>query len=66
MPHSRSAKKRVKQNEAARLRNKAHKSDMRSQVKKVRGAIADGDVAKAEQELPEAVKRIDKGPCRHC
>ena len=35
MPHSKSAKKRVKQNEKSRMRNKAEKSRMRTQTKKV-------------------------------
>ncbi len=60
MPHSRSAKKRVRQNEKARMRNKAEKSAMRTQVKKVKKAIEAGDLEQAEKELPAAMKRLDK------
>jgi small subunit ribosomal protein S20 len=64
MPHSTSAKKRVKQNEKAREHNKAKKSEMRTQLKKVRQAITDGDKAAAEAALPRAMKLLDKA-ARH-
>ena len=60
MPHSESAKKRVKQNEVARERNKAEKSRMRTQLKKVRTAIEAGDKAAAEAAIPFATKLLDK------
>jgi small subunit ribosomal protein S20 len=60
MPHSRSAKKRVVQNEKSREANKALKSALRTQLKKVREAIEAGDSAKAEAELPAAMKHLDK------
>ena len=60
MPHSSSAKKRVKQNERSRLINKAKRSAMRTQLKKVREAIDSGDRAAATKELVLAMKRIDK------
>jgi small subunit ribosomal protein S20 len=65
MPHSRSAKKRVRQNEKARQRNKSVKSAMRSQVKRVEQAIAAGDGATAKKELPLAVKQLDKAANRN-
>ena len=64
MPHSTSAKKRVKQNEKVREQNKAKKSGMRTQLKKVRQAITDGDKAAAQTELPRAMKLLDKA-ARH-
>ena len=60
MPHSMSAKKRVKQNEKAREQNKAKKSEMRTQLKKVRTAIKDGDKAAAMSAFPRAMKLLDK------
>jgi len=60
MPHSTSAKKRVKQNEKSRLENKAKKSEMRTQLKKVRDAVKDGDKATALKELSRAMKLLDK------
>ena len=60
MPQSTSAKKSAHQNERHRMRNKTVRSSMRSQVKKVKKAIEDGDKPLAEKELPEAMKRLDK------
>lgn len=60
MPNSESAKKRLRQNEAARLRNRSRRSALRTQIKKVRTAIAAGDVALSEAEFKTASKRIDK------
>lgn len=60
MPHSRQAKKRMKQNEGRRLKNKAVKSSMRTQIKKVDKAIEAKDVAAAEKELAAAMKKLDK------
>lgn len=60
MPHSRSAKKRVKQNENRRQINKAVKSGMRTQVKKVKQAIEAGDAETAKTELPAAMRHLDK------
>ncbi len=60
MAHSRTAKKAIRQNERRRLHNKAALSAMRTQVKKVRAAIAAGDPAVAAAELPLAQKLLDK------
>jgi small subunit ribosomal protein S20 len=60
MAHSRTAKKAIRQNERRRLHNKAALSAMRTQVKRVRTAIAAGDTATAVAELPLAQKLLDK------
>ena len=60
MPHSESAKKRVRQNEKQRMANKAVKSSMRTQVKQVTSAIEEGDKAKATKEMAEAARMLDK------
>jgi len=60
MPQSTSAKKRVKQNVKAQEHNKAKKSEMRTQMKKVRAAIKAGDKAAALKHLPRAMKLLDK------
>lgn len=60
MAHSNQAKKRIRQNERANLRNKACASTMRTQVKNVMKAVAAGDKAAAAEALPRALKRIDK------
>jgi small subunit ribosomal protein S20 len=60
MAHSNSAMKRIRQNETHRDRNRAARSALRTQVKKVREAIEAGDVAVAKSELAAAMKQADK------
>ncbi|MCA9122179.1 MAG: 30S ribosomal protein S20 [Planctomycetaceae bacterium] len=60
MPNSKSAKKRLRQNVVRRDRNKAVKSALRSQLRKVREAVQAGDVSKAETEMQAATKRLDR------
>lgn len=60
MPNSESAKKRLRQSETRKLQNKAKRSSVRTQIKKVREAVAAGDIAKAEEEFVVATKKLDK------
>ena len=60
MAHSRTAKKAIRQNERRRLHNKAALSTMRTQIKKVRTAVAARDTAAAVAGLPLAQKLLDK------
>jgi small subunit ribosomal protein S20 len=60
MPHSASAKKRHRQNLRNRERNRAVKSDLKTQVRKLLEAISAGDVAKAKDELRAVAKKADR------
>jgi small subunit ribosomal protein S20 len=60
MPNRPSSKKRLRQNLARRDRNRAAKSAVRSQVKKVRSAVASGDLEAGQTEFHLAVKKLDK------
>ena len=60
MAHSRTARKNVRKNEKRREHNRALNAAMRTEIKKVRKAIADGDVAAAKAALPRAQKLLDK------
>ncbi len=60
MPNSRQAAKRMRQNEVRRVQNRAVSSVMKTHLKRFYEAIESGDVATAENELPLAIKRIDK------
>jgi small subunit ribosomal protein S20 len=60
MPNSKSAKKRHRQDNIRRDRNRATKSAIKTQIRKVREAITAGDVKTAEAELRLAAKRVDK------
>ena len=52
--------KRNKTNDKAHERNKAVKSELRTEVRRTREAIAAGDKAAAEKSLAKATKKLDK------
>jgi small subunit ribosomal protein S20 len=58
--HSASAKKQYRQSLKHRARNRRNTSQLKSQVKRLRAAIAAGDAASAKKLLPETVGQIDK------
>jgi small subunit ribosomal protein S20 len=60
MPTTKSAKKRHRQSLERRAKNRATKSAIKTQVRKVRQAIMAGDVAKAETELRTTATRLDR------
>lgn len=60
MPNSNSAKKRLRQNFVRRDRNRAIRSAVRNQVKKVREAIASGNAEEAATLLRVAAKKLDQ------
>jgi small subunit ribosomal protein S20 len=60
MPQTKSAKKRLKQNETRRLRNRSTKSAMKTQMKKVREAVVAGKLDVAETEFRAAAKKLDQ------
>ncbi|HHT9125125.1 MAG TPA: 30S ribosomal protein S20 [Candidatus Brocadiia bacterium] len=60
MPTSLSAKKRLRQNIKRRLRNRAIKSALRTQTRKLREAIKEGNINTANEQMIITVKKIDK------
>ena len=60
MPHSLSAKKRVRQSIKRRARNRARKDVVKEQVKTFLNVLGTGDFAKAETELRTVTRRLDK------
>ena len=60
MANIKSQKKRVKTNEKARQRNKAIKSELRTHVRNLRAAVAEGDKAKAVELSRVANRALDK------
>jgi small subunit ribosomal protein S20 len=60
MPTTKSAKKRHRQSLERRTKNRAAKSAVKTQVRKVRSAVAAGDIALAETELRLASKKLDR------
>jgi small subunit ribosomal protein S20 len=60
MANTKSAEKRIRQNVQARERNRAHRSTLRTAIKKLRAAVASGDATRAQEILPETLGVIDK------
>lgn len=60
MANTKSAEKRMRQSAQRRARNRSARSEMRSAIKKVRGALASGDVQTAQESLKTAVQVIDR------
>ena len=60
MPHTRSAKKSQRKNEARRLHNRAVKRAIKKQVKDVLEAAETGDVEQVKKEFILAAKKLDK------
>jgi small subunit ribosomal protein S20 len=57
MPNHKSAEKRVRQNEKRKQINRSNRTRLRSSIKKLRGAIAEGN---ATELLPATISTIDK------
>ncbi len=60
MAHHASAQKQMRQSQKRRARNRQNISQLKTQVKKLRSAIAKGDADAAKKLLPETVGEIDK------
>ncbi|HWB00534.1 MAG TPA: 30S ribosomal protein S20 [Pirellulales bacterium] len=60
MPNTKSAKKRLKQSLVRRTRNRATKSALKTHSRRVRDAIAEGNLEKATTEFRLATARTDK------
>ena len=60
MANIKSQIKRNRTNEKARLRNQAVKSALKTDVRKVRAAVADGDKDAAAEALKAASRSLDK------
>ncbi|MEM6470186.1 MAG: 30S ribosomal protein S20 [Planctomycetota bacterium] len=65
MPNTASAKKRLRQNAKLRLHNRSMRSRMRTQIRKVREAVASGDAETAQSEFRVAVKRLDQAAAKN-
>jgi len=64
MPNSLSSKKNLRQNHSRRDRNQTVKSNMRTQVRKLREAISSGDVEASETQFRVAVKKLDQAAAK--
>lgn len=60
MPTTKSASKRLRQSLERRAKNRSVKSDIKTQLKKVRAAIASADPALADTEFRLVAKKLDR------
>ncbi len=60
MAHHKDAIKRIKQNEKRRTRNRAFRTRMRNQIKKLRSTVESGDAEAAQAELRSTVSIIHR------
>ena len=60
MPNTASAKKRLRQNIARRELNRSRRSALRTQIRKLREAVAAGDKDGAAAQLKLTVRALDK------
>ena len=60
MPTTKSAKKRHRQSLELRSKNRATKSSVKTQIRKLREAVASGDHAKADTEFRTVAQKLDR------
>ena len=59
MAHSLSAIKRVRQNEKHRVRNRADRTRLRTQIKRLRQAVDANNTDEAQKLMPDTISLID-------
>jgi len=64
LPNTRSAKKRLRQNEKRRLRNRWFRGRAKTFIKKARQAMAAGDLEQARYYTQLAIKALDKAAAK--
>ncbi len=60
MPNIKSAKKRMRQNRVRRIRNRAVRSNMRTEIKELRKMISDKNLDQAQLQLKRVYSVIDR------
>lgn len=65
MPNTLSAKKRLRQSFERKAHNKSVKSALKTQVKKVVAAVAEGNIEEAESQYRVAAKHLDRAAARN-
>jgi small subunit ribosomal protein S20 len=64
MPHTRNAKKRLRQNEKRRLANRATVKALKTQIKKLKEVLGSGNAEQARVEFNLLSKKLDKAAAR--
>lgn len=60
MPNTKSAKKRLRQNEKRRIRNRMYRGRVRAILKEIRKYLEAGEIENAKALLPRAYSMIDR------
>ncbi len=60
MPNHKSAEKRMRQNEKRHQINRSNRGRLRTEIKKLRAALAAGEQSQAQTLLPDTISTIDK------
>jgi small subunit ribosomal protein S20 len=64
MPHTRNAKKRMRQNEKRRLRNRAVKKEIKTYIKRLKDLVAGGSLEQVKESFNAVTKKLDKAAAR--
>jgi small subunit ribosomal protein S20 len=64
MPHTKSAKKSLRQDQKRRDRNRAVKKGLKAEIKKFLTAVTAGNADAAKTEFVACVKKLDKAAAR--
>ena len=64
MPHTRSAKKNLRKSEKRRLHNRSVIKSLKTHIKRVTAASAEGPVEKLQEEYNLAAKKLDKAAAK--
>jgi small subunit ribosomal protein S20 len=64
MPHTKSAKKRLRQDEKRREANRTAKKAVKTQIKKFHDVAKTGTIAELQQEYNLAAKKLDKAAAK--
>jgi small subunit ribosomal protein S20 len=64
MPHTRNAKKRLRQNEKLRALNRATVKAIKTQIKKLKDVVGSGNLEQAKVEFNLLSKKLDKAAAR--
>lgn len=64
MPNIKSAAKRLRQSRIRRTRNRAAKSSIKTQLKKVDDLLTSGNAAGATAEMPKTAKKLDQAAAK--
>ena len=65
MPNTNSAKKRLRQNVAQRIRNRAIKSEIKTQLRNLRAILTAGNVEETENLFRVMAQKLDRAAARN-